>query len=198
MEHVQHPPTWWFRLLAWLWPSRCREIPHPRQPTWPDGSPRILLRQFSIRLGHWYLQQFACNEDEKLHSHPYRFMIALGLWGGYLEERAAGRPRRKSAPYFYTMDDTVTHHVRDVRPGHTALFLGFGRAPDGDDADKHYFARPSDSLPALLKEAADYINATDDDGHWHELEDRLREAAATPQASRVLWKDHIVKFVKRI
>lgn len=147
---VQHPAPWWYRLLARLFPSRCREIPEANNPTWFEGgSPRIVLRQFAIVKRYVYLQQFACSEDERyMHSHPYRFMLALGLWGSYTERRIAGASSRRCAPYCYTLDAGHVHHVQDPTAGHTSIFAGFGRAEDDTIGDKRYFGAPTDLGPA--------------------------------------------------
>lgn len=139
----QHPAPWWFRLAQRFFPDRCREIPEPDSPTWPDGSPRILLRQVSIWKRRWYLQQFACSEDPRfMHSHPAKFMVVLGLWGGYTEQRIAGAPKVRTAPYFFTMDAGHVHHVQKPGPGHTSLFLMFGIQHDDPVGDKKYFGAP--------------------------------------------------------
>lgn len=168
VEVQQQPRPWWYRLLARIAPGRCREIPEADNPTWCEhktpitdhseglghigycetcnAPPRIVLRQFSIIKRYWYLQNFGCAEDARyLHSHPYKFMIAIGLWGSYTERRMAGVPRRRSAPYLYTLDDSTVHHVQAVSPGHTSLFIGFGRAEDGSERDKRYYGAPRDS-----------------------------------------------------
>lgn len=157
---------WWYRLLARLWPSRCREIPEADNPTWcehkdpaqeivrdallPAGScrqcgapPRIVLRQFALIKRFAYLQNFGCAEDPRyMHSHPFRFMIAIGLWGSYTERRVAGASFKRSAPYVYTLDSGHVHHVQNVSAGHTSIFIGFGRAEDGSEGDKRYFGSP--------------------------------------------------------
>ena len=134
---TQHPAPWWYRLAVRLVPSRCREIPEARSPD------RIVLRQVAIAKHHWYLQQFASAEDPRyMHSHPFRGMIAIGLWGRYTEHRIAGASIERRAPYLYTMDGSHVHHVQEVSPGHTSLFLGFGRAADDSPGDKRYYGVP--------------------------------------------------------
>jgi hypothetical protein len=130
---MQHPKTWWFRLAERLFPDRCREIPEAQNPD------RIVLRQLALVKRYLYLQQFASHEDERYqHSHQWRRTFALGLWGQYTEVRLSGLTRTRRAPYFYTMDSSVVHHVQHVSPGHTSLFLGLWR----DDDLKHYYYVP--------------------------------------------------------
>lgn len=170
------PAPWWYRLLARIAPGRCREIPEAANPD------RIVLRQFAIVKRYVYLQQFASGEDRLyMHSHPYRFMIALGLWGAYTERRIAGETRTRIAPYLYTMDGGHVHHVQNVTPGHTSIFAGFGRAADGSAGDKRYFGTPVD---------LDESRASNDDHIPHEI-------AGAVTFSR-LWSKHIQKFVERI
>lgn len=134
---IEWPAPWWYCLLAWLWPSRCREIPEANNPD------RLVLRQFAIVKRYAYLQQFASAEDPRfMHSHPYRFMLAIGLWGGYLERRIAGAPRRRRAPYLYALDGGHVHHVQEPTRGHTSVFVGIGRAEDDTEGDKRYFGVP--------------------------------------------------------
>jgi hypothetical protein len=131
---LEHPAPWWYRLLSRLFPSRCREIPEAQDPS------RILLRQFALVKRRAYLQQFAGPEDERFfHSHPFRRVIAIGLWGGYTEHRLNGPAKRRRAPYFYTMDASVFHRVNSVTPGHTAIFFGVGKR---DDDLKNYVQQP--------------------------------------------------------
>lgn len=172
-REVQHPRPWWYSLALRLFPGRCREIPEADNPTWcehrnpvthgdvesrrfPAGTvgicrqcgapPRILLRQVSIWKRHWYLQQFACSEDPRfMHSHPAKFMIVIGLWGSYTEQRIAGAPIKRSAPYVYTMDAGHVHHVQKPGRGHTSLFLMFGVQHDAEVGDKMYFGAPVDT-----------------------------------------------------
>lgn len=172
---VQHAAPWWYRLLAHVWPSRCREIPEAANPTWPDGSPRIVLRQFAIVKRYVYLQQFACAEDPRfMHSHPYTFNVAIGLWGSYVERRIAGASRCRRAPYVYTLDAGHVHHVQAPTAGHTSIFIGLGRAVDGSPGDKRYFGTPTD----VTTEA-----------HEHGAQSITRSK---------LWTLHIQKKVKRI
>jgi len=200
----QHPAPWWYRLLARIAPGRCREIPEANNPTWsghdygdapicrrcgdygPDhtsaddpGCPRIVLRQFAIIKRYVYLQQFACAEDPRfMHSHPYRFMIAIGLWGGYFEQRIAGAARWRIAPYLYTLDGGHVHHVQQPLAGHTSIFVGLFRAADGTDGDKHYYGTPERiRVPDVIAE---------------------NELVQAPSTLRKLWTDHIRKQVKRI
>jgi hypothetical protein len=174
VELEQHGRPWWYRLALRICPSRCREIPEADNPTWPDGSPRVLLRQVALVKRYVYLQQFACSEDARyMHSHPYRFMVALGLWGGYVEHRIAGPAILRTAPYCYTLDGGHVHHVQHPTAGHTSIFAGFLRAADGSLGDKRYFGAP-------------YDQAFDGD------------VPLPPQTRRKLWSDHIRKMVARI
>jgi hypothetical protein len=157
-REVQHPAPFWYRWLSKLWPSRCRECPEPQNPTWcehkvPSAAPphactlcgapaRILLRQFSIWRRRWYLQSFACSEGAKLHSHPCRIALAIGIWGRYTEHRIAGAPWRRAAPYFYVLDAGHVHRVDRPSRGHTALFLMFGIRHDIAGEDKAYYGAP--------------------------------------------------------
>jgi hypothetical protein len=140
-----HPAPWWYKLAerffptapktnpTWFqtWRDRCREIPEAQNPD------RIVLRQFAVIKRYVYLQQFASHEDaEWMHSHQWYRTIAIGLWGWYIESRLAGRAARvRAAPYLYTMDDSVIHHVAVVSPGHTSIFIGLWR----NDDLKHYY-----------------------------------------------------------
>lgn len=148
---IEWPAPWWYRFAVWLlstlapqrsrdeksWWCRCREIP---EPTDPD---RVLLRQVALVKRYVYLQQFASAEDPQfMHSHPYRLMIAIGLWGSYLERRIAGRDRRRRAPYLYVMDGGHVHHVQEPARGHTSIFVGLGREEDGSQGDKRYYGIP--------------------------------------------------------
>lgn len=165
---VEHPAPWWYRFLSRVWPSRCREIP---EPTDPD---RVLLRQFAIVKHHAYLQQFASGENPRfMHSHPYARMLAIGLFGSYLETRIAGRPKRRRAPYLFAMDGGHVHHVTEPSPGHTSIFIGWGRVPDGDVGDKHYYGVP------VYRSTSQMFGPE-------------------PITRRRLWSDHIERFVKRI
>lgn len=138
---IEHPRPWWFRLALRLCPGRCREIPEAANPD------RIVLRQVALIGRHVYLQQFASGEDPRfMHSHPYRFMIAVGLWGSYIERRIAGRTRTRRAPYLYTMDGGHVHHVQAPTAGHTSIFVGIGREADGSEGDKHYYGVPRDAV----------------------------------------------------
>jgi hypothetical protein len=128
----EHPAPWWYNILNWLFPDRCREIPEAVNPD------RFVLRQFAIVKRYVYLQQFASSEDAQwMHSHQWRRTFAIGLWGSYTEVRHGIR-RRVRAPYFYTMGPDVVHRVEDPSPGHTSIFVGLFR----DDSLKRYF--PSD------------------------------------------------------
>jgi hypothetical protein len=176
----QHAAPWWYRLLARLFPTRCREIPEANNPKWPDGSPRIVLRQFAIWKRRWYLQQFACREDPRfMHSHPFAFMIAIGLWGRYVEHRIAGPARERKAPYLYTLDSGHVHHVQSVTAGHTSLFLGFGPGHDGGIRDKRYYGAPTECVPTL------------------EVAGRVVQGEAPRTATRP-WREHIKEQVARI
>lgn len=167
---LHHGRPWWYSLLLRIAPSRCREIPEAQNPD------RIVLRQFALVKRYAYLQQFASGEDPHyMHSHPYRWMLALGLWGGYTEHRIAGASRRRMAPYLYAMDGGHVHHVQDVTPGHTSIFAGWGRAADGERGDKHYYGVPADT--------------TDGGG---------TAATHLPITRRSLWSKHIKVKVARI
>lgn len=127
---MHHPKPWWFKLAERVMPARCREIPEAQNPE------RIVLRQVALIKRYMYLQQFASHEDPAwMHSHQWHLTIALGLWGHYSERRLAGPERVRSAPYLYTMDASVIHHVQEVSPGHTSVFIGLWR----DDDLKHYY-----------------------------------------------------------
>lgn len=159
----QHPAPWWFRLAMRIAPSRCREIPEAVNPD------RIVLRQVALWLRHVYLQQFASSEDPRfMHSHQWHRTIAFGLWGGYTEQRIAGRRRWRSAPYCYTMGADVVHHVQAPTPGHTSIFVGLWR----DDDLKHYYGTP-----------------------WTDAE---AACVGNPATIRKLWSDHIKVMVARI
>lgn len=168
----QHPAPWWYRLLSHLFPNRCREIPEANNPD------RLVLRQYAVKSRDWYLQQFASGEDPRyMHSHPYKLMIAIGLWGSYTEHRIAGAPRRRRAPYFYVMDGGHVHHVQNPSPGHTSLFLGFGRQEDDSPGDKKYFGAPR---------------------HVDRVADRLEDSFKAPVTRFRTWRVHIKKKVARI
>lgn len=168
---IEHPAPWWYRLAVRLVPGRCREIPEAANPD------RIVLRQVAIVRRHVYLQQFASAEDPRyMHSHPYRRLIALGLWGGYLERRIAGRDHRRRAPYLYFMDGGHVHHVQTPTEGHTSIFVGIGREPDDSQGDKHYYGAPT-------IDSHDRPSAS------------MRQTVRTIRAS---WRTHIRKKVKRI
>lgn len=133
MSTKQWPAPWWYRLAVRFIPDRCREIP---EATDPDT---ILLRQVAIWKQHAYLQQFASGENpDWMHSHPWRFMIAIGLWGSYIETRMAGPTRMRRAPYLFFLDNRSVHHVTDPARSHTSIFIGLGRKTD----NKHYFEYP--------------------------------------------------------
>lgn len=171
---THHPRPWWYSLLLRIAPSRCREIPEAQNPD------RIVLRQFALVKRYVYLQQFASGEDPQyMHSHPYRWMLALGLWGGYTEHRIAGASRRRMAPYAYTLDGSHVHHVQDVTAGHTSIFIGIDRAADGDRADKHYYG-----VPAMTADE-DWSTST-------------FAPAELPVTKRSLWSKHIRVKVARI
>ena len=124
------PAPWWYRLAVRFIPGRCREIPEALDPA------RTLLRQVAIWKRHVYLQQFASGENlDWMHSHPWRFMIAIGLWGGYTERRLAGPSRDRCAPYLFFLDNRDIHHTTYPRRGHTSIFIGLGKKTDA----KHYF-----------------------------------------------------------
>lgn len=126
----QHPKPWWYKLAERICPDRCREIPEAVNPD------RIVLRQVALWKRHVYLQQFASSEDERwMHSHQWKRTFAIGLWGSYDETRIGGLGLRRKAPYFYTMDETVIHHVTQPSPGHTSIFVGLWR----DDGLKYYY-----------------------------------------------------------
>lgn len=174
VEHpaVEHPAPWWFRLANRYFPARCREIPEAQNPD------RIVLRQVALFKRYVYLQQFAGPEDSRyMHSHQWHRTIAIGLWGGYTEQRIAGPARRRTAPYFYTMDSSVVHHVQSVTPGHTSIFIGLWR----DDDLKHYYG-----APALTE------------GHYSVDVFTGEFTALMPQTFRTLWSNHIKKMVARI
>lgn len=163
---VENPAPWWYRLASRLLPGRCREIPEAQNP-------RIVLRQFAIIKRYVYLQQFASSEDERyMHSHQWHRTIAIGLWGRYVERRIAGPDRARRAPYLYTMDASIVHHVQAPSRGHTSIFIGVGR----DDSLKHYYGTPNT------------------------LDSAISEMGVTPLTDRRCWEDHIppAKRVARI
>lgn len=127
---MEHPRPWWFECALRVCPDRCREIPEAVNPS------RIVLRQVALWKRHIYLQQFAGSEDIGwMHSHQWRFTIALGLWGSYVERRLGGRYRRvRRAPYAYAMGRDVVHQVLFPSAGHTSIFVGLWR----DDSLKEY------------------------------------------------------------
>ncbi len=130
----EHPAPWWYVILSRLFPDRCREIPEAQNPD------RFVLRQFAIVKRYCYLQQFASSEDFRyMHSHQWKYTIALGLWGAYVERRLAGDYKIRRAPYLYAMDDSVIHQVIHPSAGHTSIFAGFFR----DDDLKQYFVAGS-------------------------------------------------------
>lgn len=169
-----HPAPWWFLLAMRFFPERCREIPEAVNPD------RIVLRQVALWFRHVYLQQFASSEDPRyMHSHQWLHTIAIGLWGKYEEHRIAGPMCVRRAPYFYTMDASVVHHVQNPSPGHTSIFIGLFR----DDDLKHYYGAPRTSVNLkMLRVIGDGTYAQD----------------PGPLTFRKLWSDHIQKLVKRI
>ena len=131
------PKPWWYRAAERLIPSRCREVPEAQDPD------RILLRQVALWKKHVYLQQFASGEDPRwMHSHPWRYCLAIGLWGGYRELRLTGPWRNRRAPYFFVLDNRDIHNVTFPSRGHTSIFIGLGEKTD----NKHYF----DSNPVTI------------------------------------------------
>ncbi len=127
---TEHPRPWWFRLALRWCPARCREIPEAVNPD------RIVLRQVALWKRHLYLQQFSGSEDPSwMHSHQWRWTLAVGLWGAYVERRLGQQARIRRAPYCYAMSHEVVHRVSLPSPGHTSLFLGLWR----DDDLKHYY-----------------------------------------------------------
>lgn len=172
---IEHPAPWWYRLALRLVPGRCREIPEAVNPD------RIVLRQVALWKHHAYLQQFASAEDPRfMHSHPFRHMLAIGLWGRYREHRIAGASIERRAPYLYVMDGGHVHHVQDVSPGHTSIFIGIGRAEDGAEGDKRFYGAP-DKI-----EGSPYVDA--DGKVWYPL----------PWTSWLPWQHHIRVKVKRL
>lgn len=171
MNPGHHPKPNWYSVLELLFPSRCREIPEAQNPD------RIVLRQFAIVKRYVYLQQFASSEDERfMHSHQWRRTFAVGLRGSYTECRIAGEPRQRHAPYFYTMDDSVVHHVQNPSPDHLSLFIGIGR----DDDLKHYYGSPETKSKVPSDVAAGGF------------------AYLRPVTRRSRWEDHVSKMVARI
>lgn len=184
-EPATHPAPWWYRLARWFfpeiepgapwsqtWRDRCREIPEPVEPS------RIIMRQFALVQRYVYLQQFCGAEDSRyMHSHPFRWMFAIGLWGRYREVRICGPDRQRIAPYAYTMDASIVHHVQDVSPGHTSVFIGIGR----DDNLKHYYGAPRTIDGGEVRVA------------WKGAVEKT-----PPTTARKLWSDHIKKMVARI
>ncbi len=205
MTHFPRP--WWYSLALRIAPGRCREIPEAQNPDriilrqvalvknrrelqllaltkilfasgWRERFWRSVLWLASF--ANVYLQQFASDEDPRfMHCHPYKFMIAIGLWGGYTEHRIAGAPKRRRAPYLYTMDGGHVHHAQAVTKGHTSIFAGFGRAIDGTIGDKHYYGVPVDANPKRR-----FVPSA--------------SMGQKPETRRTLWSDHIKVFVERI
>lgn len=167
MSH--HPKPLWFKLAEFFFPDRTREIPEAQNPD------RIVLRQFALVKRMVYLQQFASSEDPRyMHSHQWRRTFALGLRGGYTESRIAGPDIARDAPYFYTMDASVVHHVQDPSPDHLSVFVGIGR----DDNLKHYYGSP---------QLTDYTP-----------DPRFKQDTTRPLTLRSRWEKHVLKMVARI
>ena len=133
-----HPAPWWFRLAQRWFPNRCREIPEPTDPN------RTLIRQFALWKRHVYLESFSSSENQLwMHSHQWRWTIAIGLWGSYIERRLAGRWLKfRDAPYCYVMGHDVVHNVDQPTAGHTSLLIGLWR----DDSMKYYFPTAANAL----------------------------------------------------
>jgi hypothetical protein len=116
-----HPAPWWYRLASRLAPARCREIPEAQNPG------RVLLRQAAIVLRSVYLQGFASGEDKRWYHAHGRWLLVLGLWGGYTERRPGCTPRRVRAPYVYAMHPAAYHQVSEPTPGHTSIAIMWGK-----------------------------------------------------------------------
>ena len=131
------PAPWWYRLLARLFPKRVREIPEANNPD------RIVLRQFAIIRQFAYVQAFASGEDpDWYHSHQWRWLAVLVLWGSYTEKRRGREPRRVTAPALYVMGPGTRHQVT-APVQHTSIAIGFGR----DESLRRYFHK--DDLDGL-------------------------------------------------
>lgn len=121
---------WWFRLAERIVPSRVREIPEANNPD------RIVLRQVAIVRQHVYLHGFASGEDpDWFHSHQWRWLAAIVLWGSYTERRV-NICRRVRAPHAYVMGPSTVHQVTEPR-SHCSLVIGWGR----DESLRRYFHR---------------------------------------------------------
>lgn len=122
------PAPVWYRLARALLPSRCREVPEAQDPD------TVLLRQFAIWRGRAYLQQFASAEHpDWYHTHPWTAgTLAIGLSGGLREWVYCGpvQTREFRAPYLRYMGPDHIHRSAPTGPGHTSIFVGFGRKTD--------------------------------------------------------------------
>lgn len=118
-----HDAPWWYRLAARVLPSRCREVPEARNPE------RTLLRQAALVLRWAYLQGFASGEDPEWYHGHGRWLLVVGLWGGYTEHRPGQPPQRRRAPYAFVMAPGELHAVDTPTRGHTSLavFLSKGQ-----------------------------------------------------------------------
>lgn len=125
---MQHPKTFWYKILEKYFPSRCREVPEATEPN------KILIRQFAIWKGRIYLQQFASGENPAwLHSHPWKKgTIAIGLWGSVVDCQVPGadQVRLYKAPYIRLMGPNHYHQTLDPSKGHTSIFIGLGEKTD--------------------------------------------------------------------
>ena len=128
---THHPAPNWFKVLAALFPGRCREIPEATDPG------RVLLRQFAIVKRVCYLQQFASGENPNYyHRHEFQRMLVIVLRGSYIERRPGAPDRLVIGPCVYTMDDRIVHQVDEPSASHTSIFLGLRRR-----GERTYFRR---------------------------------------------------------
>lgn len=76
-----------------------------------------------------YLHEFLRSDPDKHHSHPWRWGVALVLWGGYVEERVSGFDgaveRRQRGPGSLILLTARTRHRVVLEPGRRSwsLFL---------------------------------------------------------------------------
>jgi hypothetical protein len=119
----KHAAPWWYRLASRFLPARCREVPEARSPE------RTLLRQAALVLRWAYLQGFASGEDPEWYHGHGRWLLVVGLWGGYRELRPGQPPRTRRAPYAFLMAPGELHAVDAPTRGHTSLavFLSKGQ-----------------------------------------------------------------------
>jgi hypothetical protein len=120
-EPEQAPAPWWYRLASRFLPARCREVPEARKPE------RTLLRQAALVLRTVYLQGFASGEDPEWYHGHGRWLLVVGLWGGYRELRPGQPPCTRRAPYAFLMAPGELHAVDAPTRGHTSLAVFLSR-----------------------------------------------------------------------